>query len=426
MIVAVFPLASVDWPILGAHRMFGNRSGIWLSARRSLGLLFVGLTALGSWGTWLDVGTVFAGDEEARQHAVALSRAFRKAAESAVPSVVTVVSKVKMSDTDLRRMMENPRFKRMFPDGLPGGPTPGGNGQGESDGGPLSELNQNVGSGVIIDKAGLVLTNAHVVMGAEEVIVRLQDGTEIKAERVRSDAMSDIAILDLPANTNLPVAKLGDSDRLEIGDWVIAIGSPFELEATVSAGIISGKGRGIEKIRRGKLLQTDAAINPGNSGGPLVDIDGEVVGINTAIATSSGGYQGIGFAIPISRAKWVIKELLDHGKVQRAWLGISIGETSPDRANKLGIPAKSGVLVVDVVAEGPAAEAGLKRNDVITLIGDERVRDTRDLQDAVERKVIGSKQKLNVIRAGKSVSLEVLMKQYPAELEQTANRANDE
>ena len=188
-----------------------------------------------------------------------------------------------------------------------------------------------VGSGVIIDASGVILTNNHVVQDAEEIVVRLADGQELKAVDVKTDPLSDLAIVRIkpdPGQT-LRAARLGDSEALKIGDWVIAIGSPFELEATVSAGIISGKGRGIEKIRRGKLLQTDAAINPGNSGGPLVNLEGEVVGINTAIASSNGGYQGIGFAIPTDRAKWISQELLTRGTVRRAYLGIRIDELTP-------------------------------------------------------------------------------------------------
>ncbi len=280
-----------------------------------------------SWTIWasLSAGGLAADQDDASDavsHARGLSLAFRKAAETAMPSVVTLIAKTKPDSEDLRRLLDDPRFRRLFPrDELPGEPR-----DGQSV--PEHPTIPQVGSGVIIDAAGVILTNNHVVQDAEEVIVRLEDGQELKATDVKTDPLSDLAIVRFQPGPGqkLRAARLGDSEALKIGDWVIAIGSPFELEATVSAGIISGKGRGIEKIRRGRLLQTDAAINPGNSGGPLVNLDGEVVGINTAIASSSGGYQGIGFAIPTDRAKWISQELLTRGQVRRAYLGIRIDE----------------------------------------------------------------------------------------------------
>jgi serine protease Do len=220
-------------------------------------------------------------------------------------------------------------------------------------------------------------------------------------------------VVQIKPKNKLKPARLGDSSQLNIGDWVIAIGSPFELEATVSAGIISGKGRGIDKIQRGKLLQTDAAINPGNSGGPLVNLDGEVVGINTAIATSNGGYQGIGFAIPANRVKWVAQELRQHGRVRRAFLGIRIDELGPEAARKLGLAARSGVYVKEVINGSPAESAGLKTNDVIIEFAGERVLGPRDLQDVVEQKPIDSQQQFKVMRKGKSVELSVTLEALP-------------
>ena len=184
-----------------------------------------------------------------------------------------------------------------------------------------SPPHDGMGSGVIIDKSGIVLTNNHVVEGADTVTVRLSDGREFKATDIKTDPQTDLAVLHIKAKGDLPAAHLGNCDNLEIGDWVIAIGNPFGQEKTVTAGIISGKGRELGS-QRTKFLQTDAAINPGNSGGPLVNLDGEVVGINTAIASNSGGYQGIGFAIPINQAKWVTEQLIKNGSVSRAYLGV--------------------------------------------------------------------------------------------------------
>jgi serine protease Do len=300
----------------------------------------------------------------------------------------------------------------MFPDGLPegfefnmpeGGSTPRRSG---------------VGSGVIVDPSGIVLTNNHVVEGADEVVVELTDGREFKAKEIKTDPESDLAVIRLADAKDLPTAKLGDSDKLAIGDWVIAIGTPFELETTVSAGIISGKGRELGGIRRAQFLQTDAAINPGNSGGPLINLAGEVVGINTAIASNSGGYQGIGFAIPVNLAKWVSGQLIAKGKVERAFIGVQMGPLDAKMAAKLGAKDRKGVLVNDVVPGSPAAEAGVQELDVITAFDDQPVEGTRALQEIVERSAIGKPHKLTVFRDGKQVTLSVAVKPLPSDLAQ--------
>lgn len=356
---------------------------------------------------------VRAEDTSAVGHAKALSRAFRGAAEAVSPAVVTIISKSKARTSEppreLRELLKDPRFRNLVPEGVvPRDPDRRPRSDDEE-----REYASQVGSGVIIDKAGLILTNNHVVEDADDVLVRLSDGREFHATDPKTDPLSDLAILRIKPETSLPAAKLGDSDKLDTGDWVIAIGSPFELDATVSAGIISGKGRGISQIQRGKLLQTDAAINPGNSGGPLVNLDGEVVGINTAIATSSGGYQGIGFAIPANRARWVVRELTTHGSVRRASLGIRIDETTPQNAKRVGVPVRSGVLVIDVLPGGASAGAGLRANDVIVEFAGERVRDPRDLQDVVEQKPLDSKQRVKVLRDGRTAILELSVKALP-------------
>jgi serine protease Do len=348
-----------------------------------------------------------ADDAEVIAQAKSLSRAFRRAAEGATPSVVTIESRFD-SDGDraaeIQDLLErNPQLRDLFPNGPPF-PIPNGRGFGS-----------HVGSGVVIDGRGVILTNSHVVAGADEVVVRLPDGSEVTADEIKTDPMSDLAVLRIKPEERLTEARLGNSDTLEIGDWVIAIGSPFELEATVSAGIISGKGRGIAKIERGRLLQTDAAINPGNSGGPLVNLTGEVVGINTAIATNSGGYQGIGFVIPINRGKWVARELLEHGKVRRAYLGIKIGELTAPAARQLELSARAGVWVLAVVPDSPAADAGLESNDVIVEFAGTAVRSPGDLQDVVEQKPIGSRQQMVVIRSGERVRRQVTMTALPDE-----------
>ena len=358
---------------------------------------------------------------EAMSHATALSKAFRHAAENATPSVVVVRSEAKAKPAQGRGQQqrqgggENPfkgtPFEDFFKDGLPEG----------FDFGPRGGMGprSGVGSGVIVDAAGIVLTNNHVVEGADEVTVELPDGREFKAAEIKTDPESDLAVVRLVNAKDLPVAKLGDSDKLEIGDWVIAIGNPFELETTVSAGIISGKGRELGSIRRAKFLQTDAAINPGNSGGPLVNLAGEVVGINTAIASNSGGYQGVGFAIPINLAKWVSGQLIAKGAVERGYLGVSISPINGDMAAKLGVKDKKGALVTEVMPGTPAAEAGVQELDVIVGFDGAAVDGPRSLQEVVERSGIGQKHKVAVLRDGKPVELSVSVKPLPDKVART-------
>jgi len=367
-------------------------------------------------GVFLVAGPFVRADEatEAMSHATALSKAFRHAAEVATPSVVVVRSEAKPKKTPQGRgpqRGENPfkgtPFEDFFRDGLPEGFEFGPHG-----GMPRS----GVGSGVIVDASGIVLTNNHVVEGADEVTVELADGREFKAKEIKTDPDSDLAVVRLADAANLPTARLGDSDKLDTGDWVIAIGNPFELETTVSAGIISGKGRELGGIRRAKFLQTDAAINPGNSGGPLVNLAGEVVGINTAIASNSGGYQGIGFAIPINLAKWVSEQLIAKGAVERGYLGVSIGALSRDMAAKLGVTDRKGVLVSEVMAGTPAAEAGVQELDVITAFDGQPVDGPRTLQELVERAAMGKPHTVTILRDGQPKSLSIAVKPLPEKM----------
>jgi serine protease Do len=350
-------------------------------------------------------------------HANALSNAFRRAAEAASPAVVVVRSESKPKKRSARgpqRHGGNPfkgtPFEGMFPEGIPegfefnmpeGGEMPGRSG---------------AGSGVIIDSSGLVITNNHVVEGADEVTVELSDGREFKATEIKTDPDSDLAIVRLADAKGLPTATLGNSDKLEIGDWVIAIGNPFELETTVSAGIISGKGRELGGIRRAQFLQTDAAINPGNSGGPLINLAGEVVGINTAIATNSGGYQGIGFAIPANLARWVTDQLISKGTVERAYIGVQMGPLDARMATKLGAKDRNGVLVNDVVPGSPAAAAGVQELDIVTAFDGQPVKGLRSLQEIVERAAVGKPHTLTVFRDGEQVTLTINVKPLPADL----------
>ena len=378
-----------------------------------IGGLVVGAMCLG-----LGPGARGAETADAVRAAKALSAAFRQAAESTSPAVVTLVAssktKAERRRQELKGLLDDPRFRRYFPKELLPDESDDEE-EDEAESPALPGLDAQIGSGIIIDPAGVILTNNHVVDEADEIIVRLPDGQEFKATDVKGDPLSDLAIVRIESKDKLPAAKLGDSAEIRIGDWVIAIGSPFDLETTVSAGIISGKGRGIDKIQRGKLIQTDAAINPGNSGGPLVNLDGEVIGINTAIASSNGGYQGIGFAIPSNRAKWVSQELLKHGLVRRAYLGIRIDELRPEAAKKLKLPPRSGVYIGGVNLHGPAEAAGLCTNDVIVEFAGVPVRGPRDLQDEVEQRPVDSTQPVKVMRDGKPLTLNVVLKAMPTE-----------
>jgi serine protease Do len=342
-------------------------------------------------------------DATAIQHAKSLSQAFRAAAKKVLPTVVKVKTTTRPRNpvTPGENPFKGTPFEDLFRD-TPGVPF-------RHPDVPMPGL----GSGVIIDPSGIVLTNNHVIEDADEVVVQLSDGREFKATDIKTDEKTDLAVLRIAADEPLPAARLGDSDRLEIGDWVIAIGNPFELESTVSAGIISAKGRTLGSVERARFLQTDAAINPGNSGGPLVNLDGQVIGINTAIASKSGGYQGVGFAIPANIAKWVTPQLIQSGTVRRAYLGVAIQQIDAELARELGVRPHEGVAVREVFEGSPAAEAGLREKDVILTYDGVPIRDASDLQQVVERSSADSTHKLVIIRDGKRMPLDVTVKGMP-------------
>jgi serine protease Do len=339
--------------------------------------------------------------------AKSLSRAFRAVSKRIMPSVVKIrtasrprVPHVNPATNDRATQPDSP-FENFFSDR-------------DSETTPArSPTRRAVGSGVIIDPKGVILTNHHVVAGADEVTVELGDGRQFSAFDVKSDEQSDLAIVRIKADHGLPAAALGDSDKLQVGDWVLAVGHPFDLDVTVSSGIIGGKARVLPSGRRVDFLQTDAVINPGNSGGPLVNLDGEVVGINTAIASNSGSHQGVGFAVPVNLAKWVVGQLLQTGTVERAYLGVRVEEIRGDKAEQLGIEPGQGVLVAKVFPDTPAAKAGLRADDRIVKFAGREVHSPRQLQESVEQSKPGVTQAMEIMRDGKPLSVEIVVSPLP-------------
>ncbi|MDT8376450.1 MAG: DegQ family serine endoprotease [Mariprofundaceae bacterium] len=274
------------------------------------------------------------------------------------------------------------------------------------------EERHSLGSGFILSKDGYVITNNHVVDGADEVVVKNSEGDEFKAEVIGTDAKLDLALLKIEAK-GLRGVKLGDSDQLRVGDWVVAIGNPFGLEQTVTAGIVSAKGRVIGAGPYDNFIQTDAAINPGNSGGPLFNAKGEVVGINTAIYSRSGGNNGIGFAIPINLAHSVFDELRESGRVQRARLGVMIRDIDKETMKALGLKNRHGALIPQVESGSAADKAGIQAGDVIVRIDEHEIRQAHDLPIRVARHKPGDRVQVEIIRDGKSITIPVVVEAMP-------------
>lgn len=287
-----------------------------------------------------------------------------------------------------------------------------------------------LGSGVIIDSEGYILTNEHVISGATEVKVKLSDGREFDAEVKGMDKRSDLAVIKIEAK-DLPVAKLGDSDNLNIGAWVMAIGNPFGFaienpEPTVTVGVISALHRYLPALGRrdrgyDDLIQTDAAINPGNSGGPLVNLEGEIIGINTAIITTSGGYQGLGFAIPVNKAKNILGKLKKGQEILYGWLGVSIQDLNDDLRSYFGIKEKEGIIIVKVYKYSPAEKAGLKEGDLILSFNNQAVKTTRDLVRMVSFSEIDKLVPVKVIREGNEKVINVKIVSRPSEAEELSS-----
>jgi serine protease Do len=345
-----------------------------------------------------------------------LSTAFRVAAERVLPAVVAIERTAEIAATT--------------PENSPRGENPL-NGRNPFEGTPFEDFfkdrgfrfemppmglqpQQGLGSGVIIDTSGLILTNNHVVAGGGEVTVRLHDGREFKAARVWTDAKTDVALVRIDGASDLTAARLGDSDQVAIGDWVLALGQPFGLHSTVTAGIISATHRNVGINQRENYLQTDAAINPGNSGGPLVNLDGEVVGINTAISSHGGGNDGVGFAVPINLARWVGDQLAKNGTVRRAYLGVNIQPVTAALADQFHVKPNEGVLVSQVLSETPAAKAGIQAGDLIVEYAGVRVSQPQDLQLLVERSSVGQPHTITLVRDGQRMDVTFTPEAQPA------------
>ena len=349
--------------------------------------------------------------EHGMSYARSLSTAFREVAQKVLPAVVTIENRpVHNEQAQDEKEGDQPSGENPFGDILP---PEFRHFYKEMPRMPHREVH-GIGSGVIIDPSGIVLTNNHVVEGGGKITVTLHDGREYEATDIKRDPKADLAIVRIKDGKSLPWVKLGNSDEMQVGDWVLALGNPFKLEGTVTAGIISAKGRGLDRSVHANFIQTDAAINPGNSGGPLVNLDGEVIGINTAISSDTGGYQGVGFAISSNLAKWVSQQLISQGSVRRAYLGVVIEPVSSDLAKQFGVQTQHGVVVDEVQSDAPAAAAGLKSGDVILDFAGKPVNSPLDLQVAVEQAPIGTTQPLAVVRKGAQLSLQVPMREQPA------------
>ncbi len=272
---------------------------------------------------------------------------------------------------------------------------------------PREFKQQSLGSGFCIDKEGYIVTNNHVVENADEIKVKLKSGKEYDAEIIGRDAKTDIALIKVKSWQGVQAVQFGDSDALKVGEWVVAIGSPFGLEHTVTAGIVSAKGRVIGSGPYDDFIQTDASINPGNSGGPLINMKGEVVGINTAIFSRSGGNVGIGFAIPINLARGIIDQLRASGAVTRGWLGVSIQDVTPELAEYYGVKDGKGALVGEVFKGDPADKAGIQPKDVIIEVEGDKIEDSRHLSQKIAGIPVGGKISIKVVRDGKERTFEV-------------------
>ena len=334
--------------------------------------------------------------EQAPQPAFNLRTAIAKVAKETIPAVVHINVTQRREISNPMLPFNNDPFFHFFFNGrqLPR---------------KFKQELKGLGTGMLIDSKGDILTNNHVVAGATEINVLLADGKSFPAKLVGTDPKTDLAVIRIKADEKLPKVTFGDSDKIQVGDWVVAIGHPRGLDQTVTQGIISAKHRTgvLDPSTYQDYLQTDAAINPGNSGGPLLNLEGQVIGVNAAIETESGGFEGIGFAIPSDMAVHVADELIEHGKVTRGWLGVSIQDVPPAKVESMHLKNNKGALVADVVKDSPAQKAGLRKNDLVIKYENLPIVDAATLQSSVGDTPVGKKVSMTVLRDGKTIDLTV-------------------
>ncbi len=311
-------------------------------------------------------------------------------------------------------------FEQFFHDFMERHGAPGGQNNGDSGGDAEPRRGVALGSGFIIDPSGFIVTNNHVIEGADEITVTLHDGTSMKAKLIGHDDRTDVALLKVESDTPLPAVPFADSDTARVGDWVLAIGNPFGLGGSVTAGIVSARGRDIRQGPYDDFIQTDAAINRGNSGGPLFNMDGQVIGINTAIYSPSGGSIGIGFSIPSNMAKQVVAQLRDFGHAKRGWLGVQIQQVTPDIADGLGLHPARGAMVASVTDDGPAAKSQIHGGDVILKFNGMDVKEMRTLPRVVAETEIGKQVPVVVWRDGKEMTLQASIAELPDDVQQAS------
>ena len=335
--------------------------------------------------------------------------AIAKRAKASVVNIASVKKRSSLGNQEFNPFFEDPFFRRFF-----------GEEFGSRNPAPQERREQGLGSGVIVSPDGYIVTNNHVVEDADEVKVSLFDERAYTAKVIGTDPKTDVAVLHIDAS-NLPALPWGDATQLQVGEMVLAVGNPFGLNQTVTMGIISAVGRAnVGIVDYEDFIQTDAAINPGNSGGALVNLKGELIGINTAIFSQSGGYMGIGFAIPSNMAKSVMTSLIQHGKVVRGWLGVSIQELTPDLAQQFGTTQTNGALVGDVMEESPAAKAKLERGDIIISYNSTTVRDSGHLRALVAETAPGTTVTLSLERNGKTHTVSVTIGELPKDVASTS------
>ena len=329
--------------------------------------------------------------------AVASTSSYAEAVEKAAPAVVNIFTQ-KLITERVHPLMDDPLFRHFF---------------GDNQGSSRQRLESSLGSGVIISSEGYILTNNHVIEAADEIEVALRDGRTASAKIVGTDPDTDLAILKIDA-PQLQSITLGHSKQLRVGDVVLAIGNPFGVGQTVTSGIVSATGRNMLGINTYEnFIQTDAAINPGNSGGALITANGNLIGINTAIFSRSGGSQGIGFAIPIDLARDVMQQIIEHGEVVRGWLGVAIQNITEDLAESFELESLDGVIISNIIRNGPADQAGLTRGDVITRINGAEVKNVRSALNLISQAKPGSTVKISGIRQGKKLEVDATVMQRP-------------